>query len=141
MPRPQKLSIGRIAAAAGTNVETVRYYERIGLLPPPRRTEGNYRSYAEGHLDRLSFIRRSRGLGFTIEQIRELLGLADDRQRSCEAVDAMARQHLAEVERKIADLSRLAAELRLNGEQCRSGTIAECRILEALSPWRSTVTA
>lgn len=130
----ERLTIGKIAAATGTKVETVRYYERIRLLPPLRRTGGNYRSYDAGHLDRLAFIRRSRDLGFTIEQIRKLLGLADQKERSCGAVDAIARQHLFEVERKIADLKRLAGELRYISEQCRGGTVAECRILDALSP-------
>jgi Cu(I)-responsive transcriptional regulator len=130
----EKLTIGRIAAATGTKVETVRYYERIGLLPSPRRTGGNYRSYDASHLNRLAFIRRSRDLGFTIEQIRDLLDLADQKERSCAAVDAIARQHLGEVQRKIADLERLAQELRHLSKQCRGGSIAECRILEALSP-------
>jgi Cu(I)-responsive transcriptional regulator len=130
----EPLTIGKIAGATGTKVETVRYYERIGLLPSPRRTGGNYRNYDTGHLNRLAFIRRSRALGFTVEQIKELLGLADQKERSCSAVDAIARQHLGEVERKIADLERLAQELRQLSEQCRGGTIAECRILEALSP-------
>jgi cytochrome c len=128
------LTIGKIASATGTKVETVRYYERTGLLPQPRRTGGNYRSYDTSHLNRLAFIRRSRDLGFTIEQIKELLDLADQKERSCSTVDAMARQHLREVERKIGDLERLAQELRQLSEQCRGGTIAECRILEALSP-------
>jgi Cu(I)-responsive transcriptional regulator len=128
------LTIGRIAAATGAKVETVRYYERIGLLPSPRRTGGNYRSYDAEHLRRLAFIRRSRDLGFTIDQIKELLGLTDQKERSCGAVDTIARQHLFEVERKIADLQRLARELRHISEHCRGGTIAECRILEALSP-------
>jgi Cu(I)-responsive transcriptional regulator len=130
----EPLTIGKIAGATGTKVETVRYYERIGLLPLPRRTRGNYRSYDADHLNRLAFIRRSRDLGFTIEQIKELLDLADQNERSCSAVDAIARQHLGEVERKIADLERLAQELRQLSEQCRGGTIAECRILDALSP-------
>jgi cytochrome c len=130
----EPLTIGKIADATGTKVETVRYYERIGLLPPPRRTGGNYRSYDANHLNRLAFIRRSRDLGFTIEQIKELLGLADQKERSCSAVDALARQHLGEVERKIADLNRLAQELRHLSKQCQGGTIAECRILDALSP-------
>src|SRR5687768_12101598 len=96
----EELTIGKVAAATGTKVETVRYYERIGLLPAPRRTGGNYRSYDTGHLNRLAFIRRSRDLGFTIEQIRDLLDLADQKERSCAAVDAIARQHLGEVQRK-----------------------------------------
>lgn len=98
------------------------------------RTAGNYRAYDRNHLARLSFIRRARDLGFPIEHVRELLGLADDRSRPCEAVDALAREHLAQVERKIADLAALRRELDGLIGQCRRGTIAEYRIIEALSP-------
>ena len=127
-------SIGELASATGTKVETIRYYERIGLLPAPARTVGNYRIYAVDHLNRLSFIRRARHLGFTLLQVRELLELADQKNRSCAAVDAIAREHLAEVQRKIADLTALRRELTDVIGQCRRGTIAECRILEALAP-------
>jgi len=129
-----RLTIGELAKRTATKVETVRYYERIGLLPAPARTEGNYRSYSEMHLARLSFIRRARDLGFSLDQVRELLGLADERERSCEAVDIIAQQHLAEVERKIADLAALRVELVDLVTRCRRGTIAECRIIETLAP-------
>jgi Cu(I)-responsive transcriptional regulator len=129
-----RLAIGDLAKATGTKVETIRYYERVGLLPVPGRTPGNYRTYGPAHLNRLSFIRRARDLGFTIEQVRELLDLADDRDRPCGAVDAIAREHLAEVERKIADLNALRRELAELIGRCRRGTVAECRIVEALSP-------
>jgi len=128
------LTIGALAKATGSNIETVRYYERIGLLPAPARTSGNYRSYGPDHLARLSFVRRSRELGFSLEAIRELLRLADQKDRDCAAVDAIARAHLIEVQRKIADLTALRRELRDLVDQCGHGTIAECRIVEALSP-------
>ena len=128
------LSIGDLARAAGTKAETVRYYERIGLLPAPARTSGNYRAYARPHLERLSFIRRARDLGFSLDQVRALLRLADDRSQSCAEVDRIAKLHLTEVERKIADLASLGEELRQLIEKCRHGTIAECRILDALGP-------
>ena len=128
------MNIGELARAADIKAETVRYYERIGLLPAPPRTAGNYRDYAAADVGRLSFIRRARELGFSIGQIRMLLELADQKERSCEAVDAIAREHLAEVKRKLAGLTALRRELdRLIG-QCRRGTVAECRILEALAP-------
>lgn len=130
----KKLRIGHLAEATDTKVETIRYYEQIGLLPAPARTSGNFRAYAPDHLARLSFIRRARDLGFTLEQVRELLGLSDQRQRSCDAVDAIAREHLHSVDRKIADLERLRTELNSLINQCRCGTIAECRIIEALAP-------
>lgn len=128
------LSIGLLAERTGTKVETIRFYEKCGLLPKPSRTAGNYRAYAPEHLNRLSFIRRARDLGFSLDQIRALLDLSDDRDRPCEAVDAIAKEHLAEVDRKIADLHALRRELDSIVSQCHCGTVAECRIIEALSP-------
>jgi DNA-binding transcriptional MerR regulator len=107
---------------------------RRGLPPAPPRTGGNYRAYGRGHLNRLSFVRRCRELGFTLEQVRDLLGLAEEGDRDCRALDQLAREHLAAVERKIADLERLAEELRRLSSRCQGGTIAECQIIEALSP-------
>lgn len=133
MPR-EGLSIGEVAKATGTNVETIRYYERIGLLPEPGRTAGNFRIYTPSHADRLSFIRRARHLGFSIYQVRDLLSLSDQRNRPCDAVDAIAREHLAEVDRKITDLRALRRELGNLISQCGCGTVADCRIIEALSP-------
>jgi Cu(I)-responsive transcriptional regulator len=130
----QHLRIGELARRTGTNIETIRYYERIGLLRSPARTACNYRAYDDGHLGRLSFIRRARDLGFSLNQIRDLLELADQRDRSCDAVDAIAREHLAEVNRKIRDLKALHRELNSIISQCGRGTVAECRILEALAP-------
>ncbi|HQT37867.1 MAG TPA: helix-turn-helix domain-containing protein [Acidocella sp.] len=127
-------SIGELAQATGTKVETVRYYERIGLLPAPSRTGGNYRAYARAHLERLSFVRRGRDLGFSLDEVRELLRLSDDRDQSCAEVDRIARHHLIEVERKLSDLKALRAELRQMLDHCQHGTIAECRIIEALAP-------
>ncbi len=128
------MNIGKLARATDTNAETIRYYERIGLLPRPPRTTGNYRDYAAEHVSRLAFARRARELGFSIEQIRALFDLADRKEQSCEAVDAIAREHLTEVEQKIASLMALRRELDSIIGQCRRGTIAECRILEALAP-------
>ena len=128
------LTIGNLANATDTKVETIRYYEHVGLLSAPARTSGNYRAYNPEHLNRLSFIRRARDLGFSLAQIRELLSLSDQRDRSCKAVDAIAREHLAEVDRKIADLSALRRELDNVISQCGHGTIADCRIIDALSP-------
>lgn len=127
-------TIGDLSKATATKVETIRYYERIGLLAAPRRTSGNYRVYGAKDLGRLSFIRRARDLGFALEQVRELLSLSDQRKRSCDAVDAIAREHLADVDRKLADLIALRSELDSVIRQCGCGTIAECRIIEALGP-------
>jgi Cu(I)-responsive transcriptional regulator len=132
------MAIGALARATGTKAETIRYYERIGLLPRPTRTAANYRSYGSAELARLSFIRRARALGFSIEQVSALLDLADRRDRSCGAVDALAKEHLETIEAKIADLSALRRELADLIGQCRRGTIAECRILDALAPSPAT---
>jgi Cu(I)-responsive transcriptional regulator len=128
------LNIGDLGKATGTKVETIRYYERIGLLPKPARTAGNYRVYGEDALGWLSFIRRARDLGFTIEQVRELMALSHQGERSCAAVDAIARTHLNEVKRKLGDLRALERELTALIDQCTHETIAECRIIEALAP-------
>jgi len=128
------LTIGELGKATGTKAETIRYYERIGLLASPDRTQGNYRAYGKGALARLSFIRRSRDLGFSLDQVRELLALASQDQRDCASVDAIAGAHLAEVDRKIADLTALRRELNAVITSCQGGTIAECRILDALAP-------
>lgn len=128
------LAIGELARATGTAVETVRYYEKIGILPKPARTAGNYRSYGRAEVARLSFIRRARDLGFGLDQVRTLLSLADDHSRPCGEVDDLAQKHLSEVDRKIADLVALRQELSSLVSQCRLGTVAECRILEALGP-------
>ncbi len=130
------MKIGELATATATNVETVRYYEKIGLLAPPARSASNYRSYGNGHLARLSFIRRARDLGFTLEAVRELLTLSDNTDQSCEAVDQIASAHLAEVECKIADLAALRSELTRVLGSCRHGTIADCKIIESLAPTR-----
>ena len=127
------MNIGTLADETGTKTVTIRYYERIGLMPAPERTTSNYRSYGSTHRDRLIFIRRCRDLGFTIEEIRELLDLSADRDRDCAAVDKVAGEHLCAVEQKIADLQQLASELRRISECCQGGRIAECRIIEALS--------
>lgn len=125
---------GKLATATGTKIETIRFYEKIGLLVAPERTASNYRSYGPADVDRLSFIRRARDLGFSLDQIRALLDLSDDRSRSCCAVDEIAREQLQAVEQKIADLRALKRELGHLIDQCTKGTIADCRILEALAP-------
>lgn len=128
------LTIGELGRITGTKVETVRYYERIGLLPRPSRTHGNYRSYAQSDLARLSFIRRARDLGFSLDQVRELLKISSDRGSDCAGIDAIAGEHLREVDRKLADLSALRLELEAVIRSCAGGTVAKCRIIEALGP-------
>ena len=126
------MKIGELSRATGTNIETIRYYERIGLLPPPARTGANYRSYDGGHRARLSFVRHSRDLGFTIEEIRSLLDLSDHPDRDCGEADRIATRHLQQVEEKIAQLSALRDELQRIVGRCRGGLAGDCRVIEAL---------
>jgi len=126
------MKIGELSKATGTKVETVRYYERIGLLPSPPRTSSNYRSYGPDERQRLAFIRHSRELGFTIEEVRSLLDLSDHPERDCAAADQIASHHLEQVEAKIAQLATLRDELDRIIGRCRGGLAAECRVIEAL---------
>lgn len=128
------LAIGDLARQTGTKVNTIRFYEEIGLLPRALRTASGRRTYAQSDVSRLAFIRGARALGFGLEQVRTLLDLADDRGRSCNDVDALARQHLEDVEAKIVSLKSLRQELSNLISECERGTIADCRILEALGP-------
>jgi Cu(I)-responsive transcriptional regulator len=130
----ETFTIGELARIAGAKVETIRYYERIGLLPPPPRTSGNYRAYRRSHLERLSSIRRGRELGFSLGAVRDLLRLSDDRKRSCAGIDELARTHLADVENKLVNLLELRRVLHDLVDQCQHGTVADCRIIQALTP-------
>lgn len=126
------LSIGRLARDTGTKVQTIRYYEQIGLLPEPGRTDGGQRRYTSADLDRLAFIRHARQLGFPLEAIRELLDLADHPRQPCEHADAIARRQLDQVEKRIRRLEALRTELARMVADCAGGTVAECRVLEVL---------
>jgi DNA-binding transcriptional MerR regulator len=114
-------------------VPTIRYYEQVGLLPEPRRTEGKQRRYEKAHLDRVNFIRHGRELGFSLDAIRELLELAGSPDAPCAEADRIAERQLRDVSRRIERLSALRAELERMLEQCRGGAVATCRVLEALS--------
>lgn len=128
-----ELSIGELAVQTGCKVQTIRYYEQIGLMPEPLRTEGNQRRYGPPHLARLAFIRHSRELGFPLEAIRELLGLSDAPDHSCAAADEIARRQLKAVEGRIKRLQALRAELKRMVAQCAGGRIADCRVIEVLA--------
>ncbi len=126
------MKIGELARATGVKGETIRFYERIGLLPVPERTEGNYRDYGPSDQERLAFIRNGRRLGFEIADIRSLLGLGDQPEENCGEVGRIATGHLAAVEEKIALLERLRSELRRMISQCKGGRISDCRIMISL---------
>lgn len=126
------LTIGKLGAAAGVKVPTIRYYEQIGLLTTPDRSRGNQRLYDKPDLDRLAFIRHARELGFPLDAIRELLSLSDQPEQSCTAADAIARRQLLAVRARIARLKALEGELERMVAQCAHGTIADCRVIEVL---------
>ncbi len=126
-------AIGWLAERTNTKVQTIRYYEQIGLMPTPPRSAGNRRLYERGHVDRLAFIRHSRQLGFSLDQIREFLALSDDANRPCDEVDAIAQVHLEDVRNKISRLQGFEKELKRMIGECAGGRISGCRIIEVLS--------
>ncbi|QDZ01046.1 helix-turn-helix domain-containing protein [Nitratireductor mangrovi] len=125
------LSIGEMARRSGVKVPTIRYYEQMGLLEEPGRTEGNQRRYGAAELERLVFIRHARDLGIAIEAIRELIALSADPDRPCAEADRIAADHLGQVRDKIARLRRLEAELERIAS-CSAATVGECYVLRAL---------
>lgn len=127
------MKIGEFAGLAGVGVDTVRYYEREKLLPPPRRQSSGYRSYSADDVVRLQFVRRAKALGFTLEEIRDLLALSDHRDEDMASLKATAAARLQAVETKLAELSRIRDGLRLLVESCPGhGKLDQCPILHAL---------
>lgn len=129
--------IGMLSAATGVNIETIRYYERVSLMPAPPRTQGRQRVYDASHLKRLTFIRRSRELGFSLDQIRDLLGLARGHDLNCADVKMLTEQHVADIRRKVKDLKRLERVLTDLAAQCHGNEVPDCPILEALGGSRA----
>lgn len=128
-----ELTIGDLSRRTSVKVPTIRYYEQIGLLPEPPRSDGGQRRYGQGQVDRLNFIRHARELGFEIDDIRELLAMTEQPQASCHQADSIALAHLAEVDRRIASLEALRGELSRMVEECGHGRVCDCRIIEALA--------
>lgn len=126
--------IGRLSAETGVKVPTIRFYETIGLLPPPPRTESGRRLYDQTSTRRLGFIRHARQLGFEIDDIRALLDLSDAPEQPCATANRIAERQLAAVEARIAGLEALRSELsRIQAQTCSGGRVSECRVIEALS--------
>lgn len=123
---------GQIAKRAGCNLETVRYYEKIGLISEPPRTESGYRTYDTSHERRLRFVLRARELGFALDEIRQLLRLVDELDQPCSEARVLATGHLDDVEAKIADLKRMQRVLKNVIAQCGDGTLRECPLIETL---------
>lgn len=134
--RAAPFTIGQLSNAAGVNIETIRYYERIELLAPPPRTRGGHRSYGREHIQRLKFVRRARELGFGIDAIRALLALAEGGNPPCQQVRDIAALHLADVRAKLADLSRLERVLSTTvtecDEKCCASPAPPCPVIEIL---------
>lgn len=127
------MNIGNVAAKSGVPPKTIRYYESIGLIPSADRSSNGYRTYSEVDMHTLNFIKRARGLGFSVEEVRELLDLWRDRHRSSAAVKALAQDHLGALDRKIAELMAMRRTLADLMERCRGDERPECPILNDLA--------
>lgn len=127
------MQIGDLSKETGVNIETIRYYERIGVLPKPARQSNGRRSYGEADAQRLGFIRHARDLGFDLASIRILLALQEQPEASCEDASRIAAEQLETVESRIARLLNLRSELSRMVTECRRGVVAECRVIEALA--------
>lgn len=130
------LQRAELARRTGCNLETIRYYEKIAMLPAPPRTAAGYRIYDESHVSRLRFILRGRELGFSIEEIRGLLGLVDGGTQTCAEVKDRTERHLADVRAKIADLRRMEKVLAATAAACSGNVVPECPVLDVLSSSR-----
>ncbi len=126
-------SIGQLGKLTHTKVPTVRYYEEIGLITPVGRSEGGQRRFDQASVRRLGFVRHARELGFTLDAIRQLLGLADRPTASCEPVDGIVQQQLHEVDLRLARLQAIRQELQRMLDECSGGKAGDCRILEVLA--------
>jgi MerR family mercuric resistance operon transcriptional regulator len=132
-PTPLRLAIGALSQRAGCQVETIRYYERVGLLPAPARSPGGYRLYAAAHLKRLTFIRRARALGFSLDEVRRLLLLADEPRRPCVEALVVAAAHLSDLRARIVALRAMERVLAETVARCEAGKGTQCPLIEALS--------
>ena len=126
------MKIGQLASACGCGVETIRYYEKAGLLPKPERLENGYRNYNAQHEQWLQFILRSRSLGFTQTQVKQLSNLADLDTDVCTDVHALILEHLQDVETKLADLQKMRAALRRLENKCQNGALNACPLIDEL---------
>jgi MerR family mercuric resistance operon transcriptional regulator len=124
--------IGNLAGRSGVNIETIRYYEKIGIMPKPARSAGGYRLYTTDHLKRLTFIRRGRELGFALDELRGLLGLVEDHSYTCTEVRARTLDHVADIRSKIADLRRLERVMTDIASRCSGKRVPDCPIVDAL---------
>lgn len=131
--KPQDRTIGWLASQTNCKVQTIRYYEQIGMMPEVPRSGGNRRLYGQEHADRLAFIRHSRELGFSLDAIRELLNLSDQPNQSCELADSIAQTQLRAVESRIERLLTLKVELERMITRCQGGQVSDCQIINVLA--------
>ncbi len=129
---PPNLTIGMLAKRTGCKVETIRYYEKIGVLAVPGRSSGGQRRYEPDDLKRLNFVRRARDLGFSLADVRSLLGFVDDRDRSCDEIQAIGARHLEAVRARLADLRAMERVLDDMVARCQGGAVPDCPIIDAL---------
>ncbi len=125
-------AIGEMSRRTGVNIETIRYYERIRIIPKPDRTEGGNRQYNHQQLKRLSFVKRCRKLGFSLNEVRALLEMVDGDDFTCAEVHGMTISHLATVEKKLADLKHLRQSLKNMVSECSKGDVPDCPIIDTL---------
>lgn len=131
-PSETGLLIGEAARQSGVHIETIRYYERAGVLPKPGRSSGGHRLYSADQLNRLKFVRRSRELGFSLDEVRAILDLVDNQNMTCAQVHKMTIDHLATVKKKVADLKRLERTLKEMAQECSRGEVPDCAIIDTL---------
>lgn len=129
----KRLHRAALARRTGCNLETIRYYEKIRMMPEPPRTAAGYRVYDSGHVERLRFILRARELGFSLDDIRDLLALVDHGTQTCAEVKDRTERHLADVREKITDLKRIERILAETAAQCSGDEVPDCPVLEALT--------
>jgi MerR family mercuric resistance operon transcriptional regulator len=136
MKQTEAFSIGALSERSGVHIETIRYYEKIGIMPAPVRSPGGYRIYGLDHVRRLHFIRRGRELGFSLDELRGLLHLVDGQTYTCREVHALTVEHLATIRQKIADLRRLEHVMSDMAKQCKGNQVPDCPIIDALFEMR-----
>ncbi len=127
-----RFTIGVLARKTGCNIETIRYYEKAGMIPHPARSKGGHRLYGTGHLKRLAFVMKARVLGFTLSEVKALLQLVDERDPPCAVVRELAAAHLTDVQAKLADLKAMEAVLSEMVVSCDRGKSTECPLIERM---------
>lgn len=130
MTQNDEFSIGVLSERSGVNIETIRYYEKIGVMPKPARSAAGYRIYTTEHARRLHFVRRGRELGFSLDELRGLLRLVDGHTYTCREVHALTIEHLKDIRQKIADLRRLERAMSNMAAQCTGDQVPECPVID-----------